>query len=100
VITVETDVDSVERRLRAGRLACAGVLAGWGRARARRVRGPNGLMLIVPRRSRCTGCGVTHGLLPVVVLARRCGVDGEGRRGWVSADRCGVRRPGTLASDG
>jgi hypothetical protein len=29
---------------------------------------------IVPRRSRCTGCGVTHVLLPVVVLARRADV--------------------------
>jgi hypothetical protein len=26
---------------------------------------------IVPRRSRCTGCGVTHVLLPVVLLVRR-----------------------------
>ena len=30
-----------------------------------------GIMWIVPRRSRCTGCGVTHVLLPVLLLARR-----------------------------
>jgi hypothetical protein len=74
MLTVEIDVDAVEERLRSGGLACpgcAGVLAGWGRARGRSVRGPDSLMWIVPRRSRCTGCGATHVLLPVLVLARR-----------------------------
>ena len=74
MLTVETDVDVVEERLRSGGLACpgcAGVLSGWGRARARTVRGPDSLLWIVPRRSRCTDCRATHVLLPVLVLARR-----------------------------
>jgi len=77
VVTVEADADGVEARLRAGTLVCpgcSGVLAGWGRARGRSVRGPDSLVWITPRRSRCTGCGVTHVLLPVVVLARRADV--------------------------
>src|SRR3954466_15448579 len=88
MLTVETDVAVVEERLRAGRLACpgcAGVLAGWGRARARTGRGPGGGGRggprraggpgcggrVVPRRSRCTGCRATHVLLPVLLLVRR-----------------------------
>jgi hypothetical protein len=74
MLTVETDTVSVEERLRSGGLACpgcAGVLAGWGRARARTVRGPDSPVRIVPRRSRCTGCRATHVLLPVLMLARR-----------------------------
>ncbi len=69
MLTVETDTSRVEERLRSGRLACpecAGVLTGWGRARARTVRGPDSPIRIVPRRSRCTGCGATHVLLPVL----------------------------------
>src|ERR1700687_2682907 len=41
VVTVEVDVDAVERRLAAGELscpACSSVLAGWGRARPRQPR--------------------------------------------------------------
>jgi hypothetical protein len=74
VVTVEADADQVERRLAAGELrcpACSGVLAGWGRARLRQLRGPAGLVWSCPRRSRCTDCGVTHVLLPVTVLLRR-----------------------------
>lgn len=74
MLTVETDVAAVEERLCSGRLACpgcAGVLAGWGRARARTVRGPDGGVRVVPRRSRCTGCRATHVLLPVLLLVRR-----------------------------
>jgi len=74
VVTVEADVDRVERRLAAGELscpACSGVLAGWGRARPRQLRGPHGPVQLCPRRSRCTGCRVTHVLLPVSVLLRR-----------------------------
>lgn len=74
MVTVEIDPDVVERRLRSGGLACpgcAGRLAGWGRARARVVRGPDGPVALTPRRSRCTGCRATHVLLPVVLLARR-----------------------------
>ena len=74
MLTVETDTAAVEERLLSGRLACpgcAGVLAGWGRARARTVRGPDGGVRVVPRRSRCTGCRATHVLLPVLLLVRR-----------------------------
>lgn len=50
---------------------CAGVLVGWGHARERSVRGERGSVRLRPDRSRCAGCGVTHVLLPVVVLLRR-----------------------------
>jgi hypothetical protein len=74
MLTVETDPVAVEERLGAGGLACpgcAGVLTGWGRARARTVRGADGVVRVVPRRSRCTGCRATHVLLPVLLLVRR-----------------------------
>ena len=78
MITVGADSVGVEDRLRSGRLACpdcAGVLAGWGWARARSIRAdgrdPQQRVRVVPRRSRCTGCGRTHVLLPVLLLARR-----------------------------
>jgi hypothetical protein len=74
MVTVEADVDRVERRLAGGELSCpscGGVLAGWGRARPRQLRGPDGPVELCPRRSRCTGCGVTHVLLPVTALLRR-----------------------------
>ena len=74
MVTVEADVDRVERRLAAGELrcpACSGVLAGWGRARPRELRGADGPVRLCPRRSRCTGCGVTHVLLPLAALLRR-----------------------------
>ena len=74
MLTVETDPVAVEERLRSGGLACpgcAGVLAGWGRARARTVRGRDGGLRVAPRRSRCTGCRATHVLLPVSLLLRR-----------------------------
>ena len=74
MVTVEADVDQVERRLAAGELgcpSCGGVLTGWGRARPRQLRGPHGPVELCPRRSRCTGCGMTHVLLPVTALLRR-----------------------------
>jgi len=74
MLTVEIDPVAVEERLGAGRLACpgcSGVLAGWGSARGRQVRGTDAAMWIVPRRARCTGCRATHVLLPVVLLVRR-----------------------------
>lgn len=74
MVTVEADVDQVEGRLAAGELSCpscGGVLAGWGRARPRQLRGLAGLVELCPRRSRCIGCGVTHVLLPVTALLRR-----------------------------
>lgn len=74
MVTVGGDAAAVERRLVSGRLSCpgcAGVLAGWGRARERSVRGPDGVVRLCPRRARCSGCGVTHVLLPLVLLLRR-----------------------------
>ena len=74
MVTVEADLDQVERRLAAGELscpACSSVLVGWGRARPRHVRGPDGPVQLCPRRSRCTDCRVTHVLLPVTALLRR-----------------------------
>jgi hypothetical protein len=75
MVTVGVVAGVVERRLAAGRLrcpVCPGVLAGWGHARQRVVRGENGIgWRLRPRRSRCCGCGVTHVLLPVSCLLRR-----------------------------
>ena len=74
MLTVETDPDAVEERLRSGGLVCpgcGGVLTGWGRGRARTIRGLDGGLRVVPRRSRCTGCKATHVLLPVSLLLRR-----------------------------
>ena len=52
--------------------ACGGVLAGWGRARERQLRGlDGGVSRLTPRRARCRGCERTHVLLPVTCLARR-----------------------------
>ena len=71
LVTVEAHQVLVEWRLTERRLSCpgcAGVLAPWGWARPRRVRGVGSLR---PRRARCLGCLVTHVLLPVTVLLRR-----------------------------
>ena len=51
-----------------------GVLAGWGWARPRQLRGVDGPVRLCPRRSRWTGCGVTHVLLPLTALLRRADV--------------------------
>ena len=75
MVTVDGDARVVERRLAAGRLRCPGCpgrLAGWGHARVRVIRGEGGIgWPLRPRRSRCSGCGVTHVLLPVSCLLRR-----------------------------
>ena len=71
MVTVEADQVRVESRLTGGQLdcpGCQGVLAPWGWARPRGVRGVGWLR---PRRARCGGCLVTHVLLPVTVLLRR-----------------------------
>ena len=75
VLTVNGDGAVVERQLADGELACPGcdgVLGGWGHVRPRPVRmaeGPDAGL--VPRRSRCRGCGATHVLLPAWCLSRR-----------------------------
>lgn len=74
MVTVGGDAAAVEQRLVAGRIACpgcCGVLAGWGHARVRSVRGSGGVLRVRPRRARCTGCGATHVLLPAGLLLRR-----------------------------
>jgi hypothetical protein len=75
MVTVGVVAGVVERRLAAGRLrcpVCSGVLAGWGHARERVIRGEGGIgWRLRPRRSRCGDCGTTHVLLPVSCLLRR-----------------------------
>lgn len=71
-MTVEADPVRVESRLAAGLLdcpGCPGVLRPWGWARPRGVHGIG--VVLRPRRARCTGCLVTHVLLPVTLLLRR-----------------------------
>jgi hypothetical protein len=71
-VTVEADPVLVETRLVGGQLACPGCgesLRPWGWARARRVHGITETLR--PRRARCSGCLLTHVLLPVTVLLRR-----------------------------
>jgi hypothetical protein len=74
VLTVRADVVKVEAALVAGALACSGcggVLRPWGWARRRVLRGGSSAVAVRPRRALCAGCGVSHVLLPVFVLARR-----------------------------
>lgn len=75
MLTVGKDVRVVERKLRTGLLACplcGGRLVPWSHARTRIVFGAGTVRWrLRPRRARCAGCGVTHVLLPVSVLARR-----------------------------
>lgn len=79
MLTVETDAESVEARLRSGGMACpecGGVLGPWGFGRVRWLRTgePCGRLRLRPRRARCVGCGGTHVLLAAVALARRADV--------------------------
>jgi hypothetical protein len=74
VLTVGANAVEVEGRLAGGELecpGCGGVLARWGWARTRVLRGGRGLVRLRPRRARCGGCGGTHVLLPVFALLRR-----------------------------
>jgi len=74
MLTVGNDAEKVEGLLAAGQLACpcGGRLAGWGHGRVREIRlGGAARRRLRPRRARCDGCGRTHVLLPVWVLARR-----------------------------
>jgi hypothetical protein len=72
VVTVEADPVRVEVRLSSGELRCPGCRASlrpWGWARVRSVHGI--AESLTPRRARCSGCLLTHVLLPVTVLVRR-----------------------------
>lgn len=75
MLTVGLRESGVESELAAGRLRCPGcgaVLAPWGHARRRVVRGRGTSTLVLrPRRARCSGCSGTHVLLPVCCLLRR-----------------------------
>jgi hypothetical protein len=74
VLTVGANSAEVEARLVSGGLVCpgcAGSLGPWGWARSRVLRGAVGSVVLRPRRARCSGCGMSHVLLPVFVLLRR-----------------------------
>jgi Homeodomain-like domain len=74
MLTVGADGVGVEKLLREGGLSCPGCAAPmgpWGFARPRWLRCVGGLVRLRPRRSRCSGCGATHVLLPLVALLRR-----------------------------
>src|SRR5258705_6049506 len=73
VLTVGIDQAGVERGMRAGELVCpcGGVLAPWGWARSRSLRGLGSALRVRPRRGRCRRCMVTHVLLLVDALLRR-----------------------------
>lgn len=74
MLMVEIDAPRVEQDLVAGELhcpACAGELRPWGHARRRTLRDGSRDVAVVPRRSRCAACRLTHVLLPLLALARR-----------------------------
>lgn len=77
MLIVADDRAAVEADLAGGRLSCprcgVGVLGGWGCARLRPLRTPEGPRWLRPRRGRCraAGCGATRVLLPDICLARR-----------------------------
>lgn len=73
MLTVSVDPLVVESQLAVGALLCpcAGVLGGWGHARARTVIGGDRFARVRPRRGRCRRCKVTHVLLPAGMLVRR-----------------------------
>jgi len=74
VVTVVANAAEVENQLVGAGLVCpdcGGLLAPWGWARARVLRGDSGPVAVRPRRARCGDCGVSHVLLPVFALLRR-----------------------------
>ncbi|MGW7063572.1 DUF6431 domain-containing protein [Streptomyces sp. NPDC054904] len=75
MLIVDADALLVERQLRAGQLECplcSSVLAPWGHGRPREIRGDLGARLFLrPRRTRCSGCKVTHVLLAEALWPRR-----------------------------
>ena len=77
VLIVENDPERVEADLAAASVscpACGGILARWGFARRRFLRGEAGPVVVRPRRGRCRTCRSTHVLLADTVLARRVDV--------------------------
>lgn len=97
MITVSHDPVDVDIALARGELSCPGCLARlrpWGSGRPRRIRHGIGVAGRVaehrPRRGRCSGCGVTHVLLDVLLAARRAdgaaviaaAIDAKTALGW------------------
>lgn len=75
MLMVEADAARVEQQLTAGEYecpVCKGLLRPWGHARDRVVGRGGERVRVRPRRSRCSACLVTHVLLPVLALLRRC----------------------------
>lgn len=74
MLTVCPDPVVVESQLTSGVLSCpcGGRLAPWAWARPRVIGRCDRRVRVVPRRSRCRSCGVTHVLLPTIGLVRRC----------------------------
>ena len=62
---------------------------GGGRGRGR-CAGRTGRCELCPRRSRCTGCGVTHVLLPVSALLRRADTAAVIVSALAAKARCGL----------
>src|SRR5262249_40728647 len=79
--------------------ACGGLLAGWGRARERLVRGVEEVSRVTPRRARGRGCSRAHVLLPGTWLSRRAGEGGGGGGGAGGGGGRG-RRPGGARGGG
>ncbi len=74
VLIVENDPERVETDLARAAVCCplcGGILARWGFARRRSLRGEPGPVVLRPRRGRCRSCWSTHVLLADVALARR-----------------------------
>lgn len=73
MLTVCPDPVVVESQLASGALSCpcGGRLGPWAWARPRVIGRGDRRVRVVPRRSRCRSCGVTHVLLPTISLVRR-----------------------------
>lgn len=75
MLMVDVDAAGVEQKLRVGDYACPvcdGQLRPWGFARRRTLGRGDERVRLRPRRSRCKACFLTHVLLPVACLLRRC----------------------------
>ena len=71
VIVPSSQFPFVNKEIAAGNVGCpcGGVLARWGSARKRKIRGLR--FPLVPPRGRCRDCKATHVVLPDSVLLRR-----------------------------
>ena len=78
MLTVCPDPVVVESQLTSGALSCpcGGRLGPWAWARPRVIGRCDRRVRVVPRRSRCRSCRVTHVLLPAIALVRRADLVG------------------------